>query len=107
MVPVARGHPQLLVHDHGRGNLDVAGLAMDLAPVVEQRVLEHHAVWQEEQEARSLLAHHEQVHLAADLAMVALLGLFEVVQILVKLGLLEKRRAVEALQLPRLASARQ
>ena len=31
--------------------------------------------------------------------MIALLGLFEVVQILVKLGLLEKRRAVEALQL--------
>ena len=99
MVPVARGHPQLLVHDHGRGDLDVAGLAMDLAPVVEQRVLEHHAVGQEEREARGLLAHHEQVHLAADLAVVALLGLFEVVQILVKLGLLEERRAVEALQL--------
>ena len=44
VVPVARGLPQLLVHDERRGDLHVAGLVVDLAPVVQQRVLKDHAV---------------------------------------------------------------
>ena len=77
VVPVTGGEPQLLVHDLRGGDLDVARLVVDLAPVVEQRVLEDHAVGQEEREARRLVAHHEEVHLATDAAMVALLGLLE------------------------------
>ena len=96
---MARRLPQLLVHDHRRGDFHVAGLFVDLAPVVEQRVLQDHAVGQEEREARRLVAHHEDVHLAANAAMVALLGLLEVVQVLLKLRLLEEGRAVETLQL--------
>ena len=84
VVPVARRLPQLLVHDHRRGDFHVAGLFVDLAPVVEQRVLQNHAVGQEEREARRLVAHHEDVHLAANAAMVALLGLLEVVQVLLE-----------------------
>ena len=75
VVPVARGLPQLLVHDERRGDLHVAGLVVDLAPVVQQRVLKDHAVGQEEREAGGLVTHHKEVHLAADLAVVALLGL--------------------------------
>ena len=46
-----------------------------------------------------LLAHHEDVHFTADAAVVALFGLFEVMQVLVQIGLLEECRAVQTLQL--------
>ena len=96
VVPVARGLPQLLVHDKRRGDLDVAGLVVDLAPVVQQRVLKDHAVGQEEREAGGLVAHHKEVHLAADLAVVALLGLLQHVHVLVELFLGGKGDAVDA-----------
>ena len=96
VVPVARGLPQLLVHDERRGDLHVAGLVVDLTPVVQQRVLKDHAVGQEEREARGLVAHHKEVHLAADLAVVALLGLLQHVHVLVELFLGGKGNAVDA-----------
>ena len=96
VVPVARGLPQLLVHDERRGDLHVAGLVVDLAPVVQQRVLKDHAVGQEEREAGGLVAHHKEVHLAADLAVVALLGLLQHVHVLVELFLGGKGNAVDA-----------
>ena len=96
VVPVARGLPQLLVHDERRGNLHVAGLVVDLAPVVQQRVLKDHAVGQEEREAGGLVAHHKEVHLAADFAVVALLGLLQHVHVLVELFLGGKGDAVDA-----------
>ena len=96
VVPVARGLPQLLVHDERRGDLHVAGLVVDLAPVVQQRVLKDHAVGQEEREAGGLVAHHKEVHLAADLAVVALLGLLQHVHVLVELFLGGKSDAVDA-----------
>ena len=96
VIPVAGGLPQLFVHDERRGDLDVARLVVDLAPVIEQLVLQNHAVRQEEREARGLVAHHEQVHLATDLAVVALLGLLEHAQVLVELVFGGKRRAVHA-----------
>ena len=96
VVPVARGLPQLLVHDERRGDLHVAGLVVDLAPVVQQRVLKDHAVGQEEREAGGLVAHHKEVHLAADLTVVALLGLLQHVHVLVKLFLGGKGDTVDA-----------
>ena len=96
VVPVTRGLPQLLVHDERRGDLHVAGLVMNLAPVVQQRVLKDHAVGQEEWEAGGLVAHHKEVHLAADLAVVALLGLLQHVHVLVELFLGGKGDAVDA-----------
>ena len=76
MVPVAAAVPELLVEDYRRGNLHIAVALVYLAPVVEQRVLEHHAVGQEEGEAGTLVGQHEQAELAAQLAVVALLRLF-------------------------------
>ena len=96
VVPVARGLPQLLVHDERSGDLHVAGLVVDLAPVVQQRVLKDHAVGKEEREAGGLVAHHKEVHLAADLAVVALLGLLQHVHVLVELFLGGKGDAVDA-----------
>ena len=84
----------MLAHDLRRGDLDVTCLMVDLAPIAQQLVLQDHAVRQEEREARGLVAHHEEIHLAADLAVVALLGLFKHVQMLIELRLGGKRRAV-------------
>ena len=94
VVPVARGLPQMLAHNLRRGNFNVAGLAVDLAPVVQELVLEDHAVGQEERETGGLIAHHEEVHLAADLAVVAALGLLEHLEMLHELVLRGERGAV-------------
>ena len=69
---------------------------VDLAPVVQQCVLKDHAVGQEEREAGGLVAHHKEVHLAADLTVVALLGLLQHVHVLVELFLGGKGDAVDA-----------
>ena len=69
---------------------------MDLAPVVDKRVLQDHAVGKEEREAGGLVAHHEEVHFAADLAVVAFLGLFEHAQMLVELFFGGEGGAVDA-----------
>ena len=52
--PLAAAVPELLVEDDGRGYLDVAVSLVHLAPILEQRVLEDHAVRQEEREAGPL-----------------------------------------------------
>ena len=66
VIPVAAGLPQVAVHDQGRGDLHIARLAVDLTPVVDQGVLEGHALGQEEGEAGALVAEHEQAHFLAD-----------------------------------------
>ena len=74
VIPVAGGLPQAAVHHHGGGNLHIARGVVDVAPVVDQGVLDEHALGQEEGEAGALLGEHEQTHFLADLAVVALLG---------------------------------
>ena len=77
VIPVAGALPQLTVEDHGGGDLHIAVALVDLAPVVDQGVLQHHALGQEEGEAGALVGEHEQAQLLAQLAVVALLGLFD------------------------------
>ena len=96
MIPVTRGLPQLTVHDKRRGDFHVTRFAMNLAPVLDKRVLQLHALGQEEGEARRLVAEHVQIHFLADLAMVALFGFFEHLQVFVQLGLGGKSGAVNA-----------
>ena len=98
VVPVARALPQAAVENHRGRNLDIAVALMDLAPVVDQRIFQHHALRQEEREAGSLFGQHEQAKLLAELAVVALLRLFDARQILVQLFLLRERNAVDSLQ---------
>ena len=99
MIPMARRFPQLLAHDKRCGDFHVSRLMMDFPPVIKQSILQDHAVRKEEGEAWSLFAHHEDVHFAADTTMVALFRLFEIMQILVQIGLLKESRAIKTLQL--------
>ena len=98
VVPVAGAVPQRLIQDDRRGDLHIAVALVDLAPVVDQRVAQHHALRQEEREARALLREHEQAEVAAELAVVALLRLLEHREVLVERALLRERNAVDALE---------
>ena len=98
VIPVAGSLPEMAVHDLGRGDFDITRLAMDLAPVIKQGVLENHAVGQEEREAGGFVAHHEKVHFATDLAMIALFRLFDHRQMSVELFFRRERGAVHARQ---------
>ena len=98
VIPVAAAVPQLLIQDDGRGDLHIAVALVALAPVVQQGVFQHHALGQEEREARTLVGHHEQAQLLAELAVVAALGLLQTLKIGVQLLLLGEGHAVDALQ---------
>ena len=77
VVPVAGLEPQLLVEDHGGADLLVALPDVELPPVLDQRVLQGHAVGQEERESGALLGDGEDAELLAEPAVVPLLGLLE------------------------------
>ena len=55
MVPVSAGFPQRAGKHDGRGNFHISFAAVNLAPVIDQRVLQNHAVGQEEREAFALV----------------------------------------------------
>jgi len=98
LVPVARRLPQLAVHHLRRVDLDIAAALLLAAHVVLQRGVDVPAVRVPEDLARRLLLHVKQVHLAAQTAMVAPLGLLEEIEIgLEPLAVLEGD-AVDALQ---------
>ena len=96
MIPVPRSLPKRPRHDHGRLHLDIAVAAVDLTPVVDEQVFEHHAVGQEEGEAAALVEEREELELSPELDMVALFRLFEHDEVGVHLLLLRKRGAVDA-----------
>ena len=81
VLPVARLLPQALVEELRALDLLVAGVAVDLAHVLLDRLPERPALRVPEDDARRDLVDVEQVELAAELAVVALLGLLEHVQV--------------------------
>ena len=94
-APMAGGLPQRLVEKLRR--VDLLIVAFQAAAHVAHDLLEHGpAVWMPEHRARAFLLEMEQVHLAAELAVVALLGLFHVLEIFVELFLLGEGGTVDA-----------
>ena len=98
VIPVTGRLPELTVQDHRRLNLLVAVAAVYLAPVVDELIADDHAVRMEEREARAFLMQAEEVELLAELAVIALLGLLEHMEVCVEISLLLEGRAVDALQ---------
>ena len=96
VVPVAGGLPEGAREDDRGLDLVVAELGLHLVPIVHEGVADDHAVGEPEREAGARLGHHEEVHLLADLAVVAALGLLEHVQVLVELLLGGEGDAVDA-----------
>ncbi len=98
MVPVAGAVPQRLIEDNRRRDFHIAVALVHLAPVIDQRIAQHHALRQEEREARSLLCEHKQAEVSAKLAVVALLCLLNHREVFVQRTLLRERNAVNALE---------
>ena len=71
---------------------------MNLTPVIDQGVLQHHALRQIEREAGGLIPESEQAQLTAQLAVVPALGLLNALQIGVQFLLLGESDAVNALE---------
>ena len=84
------------VHELRRVHLDIAGLGLAAADVVLEHLEQRPALRVPEHRARRLLLEMEQVHLAAELAVVALLGLLDLLEIGVELLLLGEGGAVDA-----------
>ncbi len=97
VLPVPGRDPEVLVEDDRRLHLGVAGWNQDAPHVVAEGVVEHRPLRQPERRTRRPLVEHEQALIAADLAVVALLGLFDAAQILLQLLVGEEGRAVDAL----------
>src|SRR5499425_378129 len=98
VLPVPRLLPQLLVHEHGRGDFLVAPRVEVLARELLELPDEHHPAGEPEGCARRHVVELEEVELAPELAMIALLRLFDAPEVLLQLVLAEPRRAVDALE---------
>ena len=96
VVPMSARLPQGARQDLRRLDLVVIVLGHHLVPVVDQRILQLGAVGKPEREARPLVGEHEQLHLLADLAVVALLGLFHHALVFGQLLLRREGDAVDA-----------
>ena len=90
--------PQLPVHQLRRVHLEIAGVGLTAADVVLQRLEQRPALRMPEHRAGRFFLEMEQVHLAAEPAMVALLGFLELLEIGVELFLLGEGGAVDARQ---------
>ena len=103
---VAGRDPERGVHELRRVDLLEAGGGLAAADVVLQRLEQRPAVRMPEHRARRLLLEMEQVHLAAELAVVALLGFLDLLEVGVELLLLGEGGAVDARQHLAVASRR-
>ena len=97
--PVARPLPQHLRLQRWRLHLDVAVVEDLLAHILLDGAVDRPALVVPIHLAGVLVPQVEEVHLAADAAVVALLGLFQTAQVLVEGLLVEEADAVEARQL--------
>src|SRR5688500_7257281 len=106
VAPMAGGLPQLLADQAGRADLGKASLPTDLARPVLERPPQGHATRVQEGRRGRLRVEGEQVELAAQLAMVALLRLLDAPEVPIQLFLRFPRRAIDALEhRPRLVAA--
>ena len=92
---MARGFPQRLVEDLRRVDLLVVALKAS-AHVGDQLLEQRPALRVPEHDARALLLEMEQVHLAAQAAVIALFGFLELAQIGVEIFLSGPGRSVDA-----------
>ena len=98
-IPMTRLLPEFVVHQERRLHLDIV-VALELAPRIGlEGAVERVALGMPEHLARRFLLHVEEIELLAELAVVALLGLFEPQQIGIQLFLVAPGGAVDALKL--------
>src|ERR1700748_1011446 len=97
--PVPRGFPERAVDELRRSHFDIPRGVEAPADVVLDRAVERPAFRMPEHRADGLFLLMEEIELAAEPAMIALLRLFELEEILLQLFLIRPGGAVDALQL--------
>ena len=90
------GLPERPVEDNGRLHLHISFAAVDLAPIIDEDIFKHHAVREEEREPPAFGQERKELHLLAELDMIALLCLFEHLEVFVHLFFFRERRSVDA-----------
>ena len=99
-IGVAGGLPEIAAHDVRRVNKRVAALQISVAHPVFELLADDAALGMEEdQPGAGEFLNAEKIELLAELAVVALLRLFELVEVLVKVFFREPGSAVDALEL--------
>ena len=96
VVPVTRSLPKGTREDQWGLNLLITKASLHLMPVIGQSVAQGHAVWKPEWRAWTKVGHHEELHLTTNLPVVALLGLFNHLEVLSKLLFGTKRNAINS-----------
>ena len=96
--PVARSLPKTAIHELGTVDLLEARGLLFLAHVADQRLEDAPALRMPEHRTGSLFLHVKQIEFAADLAVIAFLGLFETGQVIFEVLVVGPRRTVDALQ---------
>ena len=99
VLPVTGEFPEVLLHHVGRIHFLVPGALLLTAHIRNQRLEKRPALGVPEDGARRFFLEMEQIHLAAELSVVALLGFLELMQIGFQLVLGREGGAVDALQL--------
>ena len=94
MSPVSRCFPQLAVEHNRSADFEIAVACMKLTPIVDERILYNHSLWQEKRESRSLLHYRKESKLLSESAMVALFCLFHSGKIFFEVGFVRKGGAV-------------
>ena len=105
MIPVSGGLPELPVQDDGCGNLLVAFPLMQLSPVVDQGIFQHHSLGKEEREAGALFHDRENAQFLSQLAVVTLLRFLDSVQIFLQLLLIREAGSIDSGEHPVLLAA--
>ena len=98
LLPMPRGLPEVRGIENRRLDLLVAARIVLAAPHVDERVPDDHALGVPKRPARRGIVEREEIELAAESAMVALLSLLDVMEVQFEVFLREERCAVDARQ---------
>ncbi|MNI62408.1 hypothetical protein D3C73_1177290 [compost metagenome] len=100
MIPVSGLLPEPVVHHQGCADFVIAPLELQLPGEILQLVPDRHAALEIEGHSRRLFGEHEQLQLFAELAVIALLRLFQIAEMLLQHTFIRKSSSVDALQHP-------
>ena len=95
VIPVTGSFPQCAREDDGRLHFHIPFAGVDLPPVIDEDIFQHHALGQEERESLALVHHRKDAEFSAQFGMVALFRLFKHGKVGVHLFFFSKRRAVD------------
>ena len=87
--------PQGTVEDDGGGDLHIAVFLVDLAPIVDEGVFQHHPLGEEEGETGALVGEHKEAQFLAQLAVIPALGLLDALQVGFQFALFGEGGAVD------------